>query len=180
MEITKIQCYDNIMAPLCHMLCYLEYDVLSSEFSSFQSVIYRFFKMSYAIPHVLCSSEFTRLTPHINCHSGQEFLYILHSDDLIQTQVTSTLQETNQAFYQAKGSTSMGAGVPRGHFVVYVGESTEKKRFVVPISYLNEPLFQDLLSRAEEEFGFNHPTGGLTIPCNEDQFTNLTSCLARS
>lgn len=74
----------------------------------------------------------------------------------------------------------MGTDVPKGQFVVYVGESTEKKRFIVPISYLNEPLFQDLLSRAEEEFGFNHPTGGLTIPCNEDLFTNLTSSLARS
>ncbi|MED6208336.1 Auxin-responsive protein saur21 [Stylosanthes scabra] len=66
--------------------------------------------------------------------------------------------------------------VPKGHIAVYVGE-LQKKRFVVPISYLSHPLFVDLLDRAEEEFGFNHPMGGLTIPCKEDAFINLTSQL---
>ncbi|XP_042509444.1 auxin-responsive protein SAUR21-like [Macadamia integrifolia] len=66
--------------------------------------------------------------------------------------------------------------VPKGHLAVYVGE-TQKKRFVVPVSYLNQPLFQDLLSQAEEEFGFDHPMGGLTIPCKEDTFVDLTSRL---
>ncbi|MCL7050815.1 hypothetical protein MKW94_027101 [Papaver nudicaule] len=68
------------------------------------------------------------------------------------------------------------SAVPKGHCVVYVGE-TEKKRFIVPLSYLNHPSFQNLLSYAEEEFGFDHPMGGLTIPCNEDAFINLTSQL---
>ena len=68
------------------------------------------------------------------------------------------------------------SGVPKGHIAVYVGE-LQKKRFVVPISYLSHPLFVDLLNRAEEEFGFNHPMGGLTIPCKEDAFINLTSQL---
>ncbi|PHT59028.1 Auxin-responsive protein SAUR20 [Capsicum baccatum] len=63
--------------------------------------------------------------------------------------------------------------VPKGHFAVYVGE-TQKRRFVVPISFLSEPLFQDLLSQVEEEFGFDHPMGGVTIPCSEDLFTDLT------
>ncbi|MBA0704919.1 hypothetical protein Golax_017142 [Gossypium laxum] len=66
--------------------------------------------------------------------------------------------------------------VPKGHIAVYVGE-TQRKRFVVPISVLNHPSFNDLLKRAEEEFGFNHPMGGLTIPCREDAFLNLTSRL---
>ncbi|CAN4107417.1 unnamed protein product [Withania somnifera] len=66
--------------------------------------------------------------------------------------------------------------VPKGHFAVYVGED-QKKRFVIPISFLSKPLFQDLLSQAEEEFGFDHPTGGLTIPCREDVFIDLTSRL---
>ncbi|KAI6701128.1 hypothetical protein NL676_015452 [Syzygium grande] len=61
---------------------------------------------------------------------------------------------------------------PKGHFPVYVGEN-QQKRFVVPLSYLSWPSFQDLLSQAEEEFGFNHPMGGLTIPCNEKVFLNL-------
>ncbi|CAN1143149.1 Auxin-responsive protein SAUR23 [Linum perenne] len=46
--------------------------------------------------------------------------------------------------------------VPKGFLAVYVGE-TQKKRFVVPLSYLSQPLSQDLLSMAEEEFGFDHP-----------------------
>ncbi|KAK9155588.1 hypothetical protein Sjap_003068 [Stephania japonica] len=68
------------------------------------------------------------------------------------------------------------SSVPKGHFAVYVGE-IEKKRFVVPVSYLNHPSFQELLSSAEEEFGFSHPMGGLTIPCKESTFINLTSRL---
>ncbi|KAF3652438.1 auxin-responsive protein SAUR21-like [Capsicum chacoense] len=68
--------------------------------------------------------------------------------------------------------------VPKGHFAVYVGE-TRKKRFVIPISFLSEPLFQNLLSEVEEEFGFNHPMGGVTIPCSEDFFIDLTSRLRK-
>ncbi|CAA3003281.1 auxin-responsive SAUR22-like, partial [Olea europaea subsp. europaea] len=41
--------------------------------------------------------------------------------------------------------------VPKGHLAVYVGEI--KKDFVISISYLNHPSFQDLLRLAEEEFG---------------------------
>ncbi|KAL3515074.1 hypothetical protein ACH5RR_021976 [Cinchona calisaya] len=49
--------------------------------------------------------------------------------------------------------------VPKGHFAVYVGES-EKKRFVIPIAYMNQPAFQELLSQAKEKFGFDHSMGG--------------------
>ncbi|CAA0807678.1 SAUR-like auxin-responsive protein family [Striga hermonthica] len=67
--------------------------------------------------------------------------------------------------------------VPRGHFPVYVGENLQR-RFVIPICYLNHPLFRELLRLAEEEFGYEHPiNGGLTIPCSEDYFLNLTSQL---
>lgn len=68
--------------------------------------------------------------------------------------------------------------VPKGYFAVYVGEG-EKKRFVIPVSLLNRPSFQELLSIAEEEFGFTHPMGGLTIPCTEDMFIDITSGLHR-
>ncbi|PHU22049.1 Indole-3-acetic acid-induced protein ARG7 [Capsicum chinense] len=67
---------------------------------------------------------------------------------------------------------STARDIPKGHFAVYVGEK-QKKRFVIPISFLSQPLFQDLLSQAEEEFGFDHPMGGLTIPCSEDVFLIL-------
>ncbi|KAL3639080.1 Auxin-responsive protein saur50 [Castilleja foliolosa] len=62
--------------------------------------------------------------------------------------------------------------VPKGHFVVYVGDN--RSRYIVPISILNLPQFQSLLQRAEEEFGFDHDMG-LTIPCDEGLFQSLTS-----
>ncbi|XP_042004006.1 auxin-induced protein 15A-like [Salvia splendens] len=68
--------------------------------------------------------------------------------------------------------------VPKGHVAIYVGDN-EKKRFVIPVSYLNHPSFQELLFQAEEEFGFNHPMGGLTIPCSEDLFVDFISGLSR-
>ncbi|KAL4615985.1 hypothetical protein ACB092_07G166800 [Castanea dentata] len=71
---------------------------------------------------------------------------------------------------------STSINVPKGYIAIYVGES-ERRRFVIPISFLNQPSFQELLSKAEEEFGFDHPMGGLTIPCSEDTFINLTSRL---
>ncbi|KAF7829585.1 auxin-responsive protein SAUR50-like [Senna tora] len=64
--------------------------------------------------------------------------------------------------------------VPKGHFVVYVGEN--RSRYIVPISFLTRPEFQSLLHQAAEEFGFDHD-GGLTIPCEQDVFESLTSNL---
>ncbi|KAK6922613.1 Small auxin-up RNA [Dillenia turbinata] len=58
--------------------------------------------------------------------------------------------------------------VPKGHFVVYVGEN--RSRYIVPISLLANPEFQSLLQQAEEEFGFKHDMG-LIIPCDEHPMT---------
>ncbi|PIN07131.1 hypothetical protein CDL12_20300 [Handroanthus impetiginosus] len=66
--------------------------------------------------------------------------------------------------------------VPKGHFAVYVGKS--RRRFVVPISHLNHPLFEELLHWAEEEFGYDHPMGGLTIPCKEEYFLSIISLIS--
>ncbi|RXI00422.1 hypothetical protein DVH24_037970 [Malus domestica] len=75
-----------------------------------------------------------------------------------------------------RGASTNLVDVPKGYFAVYVGEN-EKQRYVIPVSFLNEPEFQDLVSQAEEEFGFDHPMGGLTIPCRQDAFLHLTSRL---
>ncbi|KAM0012744.1 putative small auxin-up RNA [Helianthus debilis subsp. tardiflorus] len=64
--------------------------------------------------------------------------------------------------------------IHKGYFAIYVGEQ-EKKRFVVPVSILSKPRFQQLLHELEQEFGYNHPMGGITIPCSEDVFTDLAS-----
>ncbi|KOM34006.1 hypothetical protein LR48_Vigan02g015600 [Vigna angularis] len=80
-----------------------------------------------------------------------------------------------QGSFSASKAIRKGVEVPKGYLAVYVGVNI--RRFVIPISYLNQPSFQHLLCQAQEEFGYDHPTGGLTIPCNEDDFLNLTSRL---
>ncbi|XP_028553046.1 auxin-responsive protein SAUR50-like isoform X2 [Dendrobium catenatum] len=57
--------------------------------------------------------------------------------------------------------------VPRGYLPVYVGQ--EKRRFVIPVTYLSSPVFKLLLAKAEEEFGFDHD-GALTLPCEIEPF----------
>ncbi|KAL9418275.1 hypothetical protein AB3S75_041143 [Citrus x aurantiifolia] len=81
-----------------------------------------------------------------------------------------------QSSFKASQSATTATEVPKGYLAVYVGEN-EMKRFMIPVSYLNQSPFQDLLSQAEEEFGFHHPMGGLTIPCREDIFIDLISRL---
>ncbi|KOM34011.1 hypothetical protein LR48_Vigan02g016100 [Vigna angularis] len=80
-----------------------------------------------------------------------------------------------QESFSASKATRKGVEVPKGYLAVYVG--VNMRRFVIPISYLNQPSFQHLLCQAQEEFGYDHPTGGLTIPCNEDEFLTITSRL---
>ncbi|KAF3974118.1 hypothetical protein CMV_002518 [Castanea mollissima] len=75
-----------------------------------------------------------------------------------------------------KKVSSPSIDVPKGYITIYVGES-ERRRFIMPLTFLNQPSFQELLSKAEEEFGFDHPMGGLTIPCSEEIFIDLTSHL---
>ncbi|KAI4332774.1 hypothetical protein L6164_017655 [Bauhinia variegata] len=77
--------------------------------------------------------------------------------------------------FSASHVSTKAVDVPKGYLAVYVGK--KMKRFVIPISYLNQPAFQDLLSQAEDEFGYDHPMGGLTIPCREDFFLSITSSL---
>ena len=88
----------------------------------------------------------------------------------------NAMQTLKRSSTTASQAASKAIDVPKGYFAVYIGES-QKKRFVIPISYLSKPLFQHLLSQAEEEYGYNHPMGGLTIPCREDIFLDLTSRL---
>ncbi|WZZ90916.1 hypothetical protein YC2023_119495 [Brassica napus] len=50
----------------------------------------------------------------------------------------------------AATSKSATSAAPKGFLAVYVGEG-QKKRYVVPVSYLSQPSFQALLSKSEEE-----------------------------
>ncbi|KAH7365722.1 hypothetical protein KP509_18G042500 [Ceratopteris richardii] len=51
--------------------------------------------------------------------------------------------------------------VPQGFLAVYAGR--ERKRFIIPASYLNHPAFRLLLEKVKEEFGFSQK-GVLNMP----------------
>ncbi|KAB2091792.1 hypothetical protein ES319_A03G218100v1 [Gossypium barbadense] len=69
-----------------------------------------------------------------------------------------TMRRWSLSKHQCSYQTPSAVSVQKGHFAVYVGDEEKKKRFV-----------------AEQEFGFDHPLGGLMVPCAEDEFINLTS-----
>jgi SAUR family protein len=72
------------------------------------------------------------------------------------------------------------AGVPRGCCPVYVGlVAPERRRFVVPTSYLGMPVFRRLLEKAEEEFEFHYGSGGVTIPCDTEAFKYILLVMER-
>ncbi|KAH1141406.1 hypothetical protein AAZX31_12G033500 [Glycine max] len=74
----------------------------------------------------------------------------------------------------------MGFRLPGIRKALFAANQASSKAVDAPkgyVLYLNQPSFQDLLSHAEEEFGYEHPMGGLTIPCSEDVFQRITSCL---
>ncbi|KAG6779592.1 hypothetical protein POTOM_015985 [Populus tomentosa] len=102
---------------------------------------------------------------------GKRIPMVILLSNTVTGHLAATLakQILRRSVWNASKPASRSLDVPKGFLAVYIGER-EKKRFVVPVSYLNEPSFQDLLTKAEEEFGFNHPMGGLTIPCREDKF----------
>ncbi|KAL9370612.1 hypothetical protein Peur_035752 [Populus x canadensis] len=57
---------------------------------------------------------------------------------------------------------STSSTAEKGHFVVY---TTDKKRFVLPLDYLNNEIVKELFNLAEEEFGLTS-NGPLTLPCD--------------
>lgn len=68
--------------------------------------------------------------------------------------------------------------VPKGKMAVYVGqEDGDYERVLVPVIYINHPLFGQLLRKAEDEYGHDHP-GGITIPCRVSEFENVKTRIA--
>ncbi|BAT79040.1 hypothetical protein VIGAN_02183900 [Vigna angularis var. angularis] len=59
---------------------------------------------------------------------------------------------------------------PKGQFVVYVGE--QHTRFTLPLSYLKNPIFQQLLKKSAEEYGYSN-SRGIVLPCDESTFQNF-------
>jgi len=71
----------------------------------------------------------------------------------------------------ANQASSKAVDMPKGFLVIYVGERT--KLFAIPISYLNQPSLQDLLSQSKDEFGNDHSMDGVTIPCSKNVFQHI-------
>ncbi|CAN0922708.1 Auxin-responsive protein SAUR32 [Linum grandiflorum] len=61
-----------------------------------------------------------------------------------------------------------------GRVAIIVGEEgEEQQRFVIPVIYINHPLFHRLLKVAEDEFDFHYKEGPITIPCHVEEFRNI-------
>ncbi|KAL5541205.1 hypothetical protein UlMin_042678 [Ulmus minor] len=95
--------------------------------------------------------------------------------------VCPTIVQAKQLIPRSLSNTKQAASdVPKGYVAVYVGDESKMKLFVIPLSHLNQPSFQEVLSQAEEKFGYDHPMGALTIPCREETFLDLISHLNSS
>ncbi|XP_024968447.1 auxin-induced protein 15A-like [Cynara cardunculus var. scolymus] len=72
----------------------------------------------------------------------------------------------------SSSDSSSSSKTPTGFFTVYIGE--ERRRFVIPMSYLSHPLFKMMLEKSSEEFGFNQKNG-LVVPCSVNAFQEVVS-----
>ncbi|KAL2521270.1 Auxin-responsive protein SAUR32 [Forsythia ovata] len=68
-----------------------------------------------------------------------------------------------------KGCVAVQVGLQNGPF----------QRFVIPISYLHNPLFHRLLDRAHEFYGY-HTNGPLMLPCSVEDFLHLQRRIERN
>ncbi|KVI05153.1 Auxin responsive SAUR protein [Cynara cardunculus var. scolymus] len=64
--------------------------------------------------------------------------------------------------------------VKKGNFPVIAMDGYEKRRFVVPVSYLKRDSLVRLFERAAEEYGFNHE-GVVVIPCRPTELERILS-----
>ncbi|KAJ8629263.1 hypothetical protein MRB53_022586 [Persea americana] len=63
----------------------------------------------------------------------------------------------------AKDSTATSKSRPeKGNFAVYTADG---RRFAVPLAYLENPIFIELLKMSEEEFGLSG-NAQITLPCD--------------
>ncbi|WCJ18888.1 SAUR-like auxin-responsive protein family [Euphorbia peplus] len=61
-------------------------------------------------------------------------------------------------------SCSTSATAEKGFFAVY---SSDQKRFLLPLEYLNNEIIRELFNMAEDEFGLPG-SGPLTLPCEAE------------
>uniref|UniRef100_A0A803LG65 Uncharacterized protein n=1 Tax=Chenopodium quinoa TaxID=63459 RepID=A0A803LG65_CHEQI len=63
----------------------------------------------------------------------------------------------------------------KGHFVVY---TSDKKRFMIPLDYLESEIFRELFRIAEEEFGVAS-SGPIMLPCDSNLMEYAISMIQR-
>ncbi|KAK1587677.1 hypothetical protein Q3G72_015736 [Acer saccharum] len=68
-------------------------------------------------------------------------------------------------------SCSKASLAEKGHFVVY---TIDQNRFVIPMAYLSNDIFQKLLKLSEEEFGLSSDQP-ITLPCDAAFMTCIVS-----
>ncbi|XP_047312352.1 auxin-responsive protein SAUR19-like [Impatiens glandulifera] len=86
----------------------------------------------------------------------------------------SLLVDDDHDHDEEHGATSANSRAPTGFLAMYVGE--ERRRFVVPMSYLSHPLFKILLEKAHDEFGFQQRQG-LVMPCSVNEFKEVVNAV---
>ncbi|KAM6541082.1 hypothetical protein CsatB_005529 [Cannabis sativa] len=59
-------------------------------------------------------------------------------------------------------SSTTSSNNKKGHFVVY---TTDEKRFVMPLEFLNKNILRELFKMSEEEFGLSSD-GPIKLPCD--------------
>ncbi|KAJ4715919.1 Auxin-responsive protein [Melia azedarach] len=73
------------------------------------------------------------------------------------------------------GSFNKSSVAEKGHFVIY---TTDQRRYVLPLMYLNNAIFLELLKLGEEEFGLSSD-GPITLPCDAVFMDFLVSFIQR-
>ncbi|XP_027337360.1 auxin-responsive protein SAUR32-like [Abrus precatorius] len=68
--------------------------------------------------------------------------------------------------------------IPKGFLPIKVGQGEEQHKIMVPVMYLNHPLFSQLLKEAEEEYGFDQQ-GTIIIPCHVEEFRYVQDLINR-
>ncbi|CAO2815695.1 unnamed protein product [Amaranthus hypochondriacus] len=63
----------------------------------------------------------------------------------------------------------------KGHFIVY---TSDKRRFMIPLTYLKTEVFTELFKMAEEEFGIT-ASGPIMLPCDSSFLEYATSMTQR-
>ncbi|KAG9443207.1 hypothetical protein H6P81_019061 [Aristolochia fimbriata] len=81
-----------------------------------------------------------------------------------------------KATSRGTASTGRSSVADKGHFVAYTADC---ERFVLPLTYLSNPIFQAMLEVSEDEYGLPG-NGPIMLPCDGACMEYLISLMQRS